>query len=188
MRTQILASIAAFIISAPVYGAMQAPAGSKPSTTSADLVGAWSSDPYEMPLSTDFDKSVWGPNAKSVRTVRLTVTQAGEATLNVTRKVLDAHGKAVLGSTSIEEAKLMVGALEESTSPRAEYAVKVVSAERRYPDDKNDTWKIEGLHVKIASIEQAPERAIEVRFDTPEGRGSFWETLHREGRKSTQRK
>ena len=189
MRTQLLAAIAVLMIGAPVSGAPQTSPTSKPATTvSPVLLGAWLSDAYETPLSTDFDKSVWGPNAKSVRTVRLTIGQGGDGALTVTRKVLDAHGKTVVGSTSIEEAKLTVGGLEDSSTPRAEYTVTVVSAERRYPDDKADVWKIEGLRVKIAEIEQGPEHVLEIRFDTPEGRGSFWETLHREGRKSTQQK
>jgi hypothetical protein len=183
MRIQLLATLAAFILAAPASGAVQGPAASNPSTVPAELVGAWISDAFETPLSTDFDKSVWGPNAKSVRNVRLTIAQSGDGSLSVTRKVLDARGKTVLGSTSIEEAKLTVGGLVAST-PREEFGVMVVSAERRYPDDKGDVWKIEGLKVRIARIGQGTGQVVEIRFDTPEGRGSFWETLHREGRKS----
>ena len=39
-------------------------------TTSA-LTGTWISAPDEMPLGTAFDVSVWGKNAKAVRTVQM---------------------------------------------------------------------------------------------------------------------
>ena len=34
------------------------------------LTGTWISAPDEMPLSTAFEESVWGKNAKAVRTVQ----------------------------------------------------------------------------------------------------------------------
>ena len=186
MRTQLIAALAVVTLCAPGYAGAQSTPAPKPASPS--LTGTWTSAPYEVSLSTDFDKSVWGPNAKSVRDVQLTVAGAGQGTLTVTKKVLDAKGKTVLGSASIEEARLTIGALQESTVPRAEYAVTVVSAERRYPDDKNSTWTIEGLKVRIAALDEGGSGAIEVRFDTPEGRGSFWETLHRNVRKTPPQK
>jgi hypothetical protein len=187
MRTQVIALVAAISMSALTIAASQTASPSKTTTSPADLAGTWISEPYELPLSTDFDKSVWGPNAKSVRDVRLVIGKDGSGTLTVTRKVLDAKGRTVAGSVSIEEAKVTVGGLLESTSPRPEHEVNVISAERRYPDDKGDAWKIEGLRVKLAVLEGAA-RGIEIRFDTPEGRGSFWEKLSRQGRKPPPRK
>jgi len=179
MRTQFIAVLTAVTLCAPGYAAAQAPPSSKPS---AALTGSWMSAPYEMPLSTDFDKSVWGPNAKSVREVSLTITGKGQGTLTVSKKVLDAKGHTVPGSASIEEAHLTIGALQQA-EPRPEYAVTVVSAERRYPDDKDYTWKIEGLRIRIAALDEGGDGSIEIRYDTPEGRGSFWETLHNRAHK-----
>ena len=61
------------------------------------LNGTWKSTPDEMRLTSAFDESVWGKNAKSIRTVEMTVRQGGEATLTVTRKVVDARGRTVAG-------------------------------------------------------------------------------------------
>ena len=188
MRTQVIAMVAAVaVMSVPTTVSAQAATASKSTTFPADLIGTWISDPYELPLSTDFDKSVWGQNAKSVRDVRFVVGKDLTGTLTVTRKVLDGKGRTVPGSVSIEEAKVTVGGLQDPPGPRPEYVTNVVSAERRYPDDKGDPWKIDGLRVRLAVLE-GPERALEIRFDTPEGRGSFWERLRRQGRKPAPRK
>ena len=65
------------------------------SASNADLAGRWRSAPEEISLTTEFDESVWGKNAKSVRTVEMSVRSTGEATLTVTRKVVDARGRTV---------------------------------------------------------------------------------------------
>ena len=44
---------------------------------SPTLVGTWKSAPDEMKLTSDFDKSVWGANATSIRTLELTVRPSG---------------------------------------------------------------------------------------------------------------
>jgi len=182
MRTQLIAAGALVMLCAPLYSTAQTTSGSKSAATPpAEVVGSWKSAPYETPLSTDFDKSVWGPNAKSVRDVQLTIRPTGEGALTVTRKVLDAKGRTVPGSASVEEAQIRVGAAEESSASRTEYTVTVTSAERRYPDDPGYKWPLDGLRVRVASVDQDGQRAVEIRFDTPEGRGSFWETLLRQG-------
>jgi hypothetical protein len=144
----------------------------------APLTGTWISSADELPLTSAFDESVWGKNAKSVRTVQMTVRPNGEAVLTVTRKVLDARGRTVAASTSIEHADLVIGQVQTSNEFRSDLAVKVTSAERRYPDDPKSTWPLDGLRVGVSTF---PDKAgvIEVRVDTPEGRGSFWETLRR---------
>jgi hypothetical protein len=129
-----------------------------------------------MKLTTDFDRSVWGAGATSVRTVALVVQSSGTARLTVTRKVNDAKGRTVTGSQSVEEAELVVGAPRERTADRVEYEVKVTKAERRYPGDAAARWPLERLGVKLFALGPG---TIEVRFDTPEGTGSFWETLRR---------
>ena len=149
-----------------------------PAATNPTLAGTWRSAPEETPLSTDFDVSVWGPNAKSVRTVQLIVRPTGEASLTVTRKVVDHRGRTVAGSTSIEEAQIAIGAAVATAAPRSTLEVAMKAAERRYPDDPSSKWPLEGVKVTIATFADDPA-AIEVRFDTPEGRGSFWATLRR---------
>ena len=73
-------------------------------TTAPTLAGTWKSAPEETPLSTAFDESVWGKHAKSVRTVEMTIKPTGEATLIITRKILDGRGRAITAATSIEQA------------------------------------------------------------------------------------
>jgi len=143
------------------------------------LVGSWKAPTEKTALASEFDVSVWGTGASAVRDVALTITASGEATLMVTRKVVDARGRAKPASTSIEEAKLVIQGPQETTGPRIEHGVKVVSAERRFPDDPKDIWPIDGLRVRVVSFADT-DRTVEIRFDTPEGRGSFWQTLTRE--------
>jgi len=142
------------------------------------LTGTWISAPDEMPLSTAFDESVWGKNAKAVRTVQMSIQPTGDATLTITRKVLDARGRTVPASTSIEHANLVLGDVKSSNDVRSEFETTVKKAERRYPEPPDATWTIEGLHVEVATFKAAPGE-IEVRVDFPDGRGSFWERLRR---------
>jgi len=156
------------------------PAAAVASTTA--LAGSWRSAPEEITLSTEFDESVWGKNAKSVRTVEMSVRPNGEATLTVTRKVVDARGRTVKGSTSIEEALLVLGSARPGTAERAELEVSVKTAARHYPDDPDSRWPLDGVRVGVATFTDDPG-TLEIRFDTPEGRGSFWETVRRGTRK-----
>ena len=148
------------------------------SASNADLAGRWRSAPEEISLTTEFDESVWGKNAKSVRTVEMSVRSTGEATLTVTRKVVDARGRTVKGSTSIEEAQLVLGSARPTVADRSELEVAVTSAERRYPDDPGSRWPLDGLRVGVATFDDDPG-TLEIRVDTPEGRGSFWEKVRR---------
>jgi hypothetical protein len=150
---------------------------------SPKLVGSWKSAPSKSPLSTAFDESVWGPNASSVRTVELDVRPSGQAVLTVTTKVVDGRGRVVRGSSAVEEARLMIGKPGETSVAGTEHAVTVVSAERRYPDDPASKWPLEGLKVRLLTREDSP--GVELRYDTPEGRGSFWETLAKDVKKVT---
>jgi hypothetical protein len=161
-------------------GASASPATTR--TTTPTLTGTWRSAPEETPLSSTFDESVWGKNAKSVRTVDMTVKPTGDAALTVTRKILDARGREITAATSIEYADLAIGEVQHSNDVRADLAVAVKHAERRYPDDPAGTWVLDGLKVTVSTFPDDPAR-IEVRVDTPEGRGSFWETLRRTARK-----
>jgi hypothetical protein len=152
----------------------------------AALAGTWNSSPDEMPLSTAFDESVWGKNAKSIRTVQLSVLPTGDATLEITRKVVDARGRTVPASMSIEKASLVLGDVTSTNDVRTELATTVKHAERRYPDDPEATWTIDGLQVGVATFQEKPGE-IEVRVDFPDGRGSFWELLRRDSGKRSAR-
>jgi hypothetical protein len=156
-----------------VAAALQAPSA---------LSGTWRSAPDETSLTSAFDESVWGKGAKAIRTVEMAVRANGEATVTVTRRVVDARGRTVVGSTSIERADLSLGPAEDTTGVRSELAVTVKKAERSYPDDKQATWTIDGLQVQVTTFTDDPG-TLEVRLDFPEGRGSFWEKLRRGGGK-----
>lgn len=142
------------------------------------LVGTWRSAEERVPLNSPFEVSVWGKGASSVRIVDMTVKASGEATVTVTRKVADARNRTVPGSTAIEHADVVVGESREALAGRREYDLKVVKAERRYPDIAGSVWSLDGLKVKLTVSGSTPQ-SMEIRFDTPEGDGSFWETLRR---------
>lgn len=172
MRTQLMTALAVVLLSAADPTA-QAPA------TQRSLTGTWRSAPDEMKLTTDFDKSVWGANSTSVRTVELVVRSSTDATLRVVKKVVDARRRTVPASTWIEEAQLRIGATTPGVADRVEHEVTVTSAVRLFPDDPNYKFAIDGLRVKIVTFTARDGNSLEVRYDTPEGRGSFWETLTR---------
>lgn len=165
----------------PAFGVLLAVLILGPSTAAANtatLTGTWRSAVDETPLSSPFDESVWGKDAKSTRVVEMAITSAGEATLTVTRKILDARGREIRPATSIEHAEVSIGAVQHTIDVRSDLVVTVKNAERRYPDDPAATWQLDGLRVTVSTFSDDPSR-LEVRVDTPEGRGSFWETLRR---------
>ena len=186
MRTQLIAASAAILFCAPALADSVAAQVISTTFTPA-LAGSWKSAPDEMRLTSEFDQSVWGPNARSVRTAELVLEPSGEGRLTVTRRVLDAKGRAVTASTSIEEARIVVAGSQKTISTRIEHDVKVVSAVRTYPDDPGYKWDLTGLKVEIVTFEDGDRNTLEVRFDTPEGRGSFWDTLRREARAPARR-
>jgi hypothetical protein len=145
------------------------------------LAGTWQSEPERITLTSEFDRSVWGAGATSVRTTELAVQASGQATLTVTRQVVDAKGKTVPASLSVEEVRFTLGAAHPGVATRLEHEVAVTSAERRYPDDPGSRWPLDGVKVKVVTFTDGDPDVLEVRFDTPEGRGSFWETLRRAG-------
>jgi hypothetical protein len=180
MRTQLIAASAALLLCAPALTRAQAANAQIISAAfTPTLAGAWKSAPDEMRLTSAFDESVWGRDAKSVRTVELDLKPSGEGVLKVTRRVVDGRGRTVTASTSIEEARIVIGGARKGVSTRIEHDVKVVSAVRTYPDDPGQKWDLTGLSVQVVTFEDGDRNTLEVRFDTPEGRGSFWETLRR---------
>jgi hypothetical protein len=180
------AAATVFMLCAPGIALAQSPSVTTPpaaaapaARTPASLAGTWVATPFETRLATDFDVSVWGPNASSVRSVELTLNAAGEGALRVTTKVVDGRRRTVAASTSVEEVRLTVGAPASPADGRTEYAVTVTKAERRYPDDPGHAWPLDGLKVRVASLGATAASPIEIRVEPPEGRGSFWETLRR---------
>jgi hypothetical protein len=201
MRAQVLTVTAMLALYATVASAQStpstSPAGPPPSTAQqgaaaeddegearsfpTTLAGAWKSATDRLALTSDFDESVWGKNAASVRDVELTIRPDGGAALTITRKVVDARGRAIAGSTSIERADLTIKEGRPGIASRVEYTTTVTKAERRYPDSPDEPWAIDGLRVVVSTLEDNGATNLEIRVDTPEGRGSFWETLRRTG-------
>ena len=155
-----------------------APAPATPFVLPAGLAGTWRSRPEEITLSGDFDRQVWGPDAKSVRTVELTLESSGSGTIRVTRRVLNARGVVIRGSSAIEEAQFALAGPGETVGTRVPFETKITKAERRYPDTPNERWPVDGFRLKLVPFDGDTSR-LEVRWDTPEGPGSFWETLRR---------
>jgi hypothetical protein len=172
MRIQLMTAGAVVLLSAAGATAQTSPAAQS-------LTGTWRSAPDEMKLTTDFDKSVWGENATSIRTVELVVRSSTDATLRVVKRVVDGKGRTVAASTWIEEAQLRIGGSTPGAADRIEHDVTVASAVRLFPDDPDYKWAMDGLRVKLVTFTERDANTLEVRYDTPEGRGSFWETLTR---------
>jgi hypothetical protein len=188
MRTQLITASAVVLLTAAGATANsrpaallddQQPVSAKAATTERPLTGTWRSAPEEMKLTSDFDKSVWGANATSVRTVELVVKSNTDATLRVVKKVVDGRRRTVPASTWIEEAQLRLGGTTPGVADRIEHDVTVASAVRLFPDDPDYRFTIDGLRVKLVTFTARDGNSLEVRYDTPEGRGSFWETLTR---------
>ena len=165
-----------------VLGLVATSSTAKTLDLSTALVGTWKSAPDEMKLTSDFDKSVWGANATSVRTLELTVRPGGEGTLRLTKRVVDGKGRVIPASTWIEEAQLEVGGATPGAAARVEHQTTVVKAVRLFADDPRDRWPLDGLRVTLVTFQDGDGDSIEIRYDTPDGRGSFWETLRRQRR------
>ena len=187
MRIQLMTAAAVFLLSAAGATAQARPNASVDDEHTASrtasfsaLIGKWKSAPEEMKLTSDFDRSVWGANAVSVRTVELEVRPNGEASLRVVKNVVDARRRVIPASRWVEEAQLKIGDATPGTATRVEHNVSVVSAARLFPDDPNYRWTLDGLRVKLVTFTDGDPNSIEIRYDTPEGTGSFWETLKRE--------
>ena len=140
------------------------------------LAGRWTAPPFEVALSSDFHRSVYGPNARSVRSVTLTIRPSGGGTFTVTHSVRDRSGKTVPCTRQIEEVTFTIGDLKREPGHRPRYTSHITKAERRYPDDPQSTFPLDGAKLELF-VPEGKTGALDVRFDTPEGRGSFWETL-----------
>ncbi len=142
----------------------------------ASLVGRWRSASFELDLVSDLHRSVYGPNARSVRVSEMVIRPSGEGTFTVTNLVRNRRGLAVAGTRSVEELRFVLGSRETAPGDRTRYAVKVERAERRYTDEPAGTFPLDGARLEVY-LPSAGKGPVEVRYDTPEGSGSFWETL-----------
>ena len=140
------------------------------------LTGHWQSSALELALTSDFHKSVYGSGAKSVRSVTMTIKPSGEGVFQVTNSVRDRLGRVVAGTQEIEDVTFTVGDLVQEAGRPPHYTTRVTHAERRFTDDATSAFARDGVMLAIYRKDDKPGE-IEVRFDTPEGTGSFWETL-----------
>jgi len=150
-----------------------------PVPVAVSLIGTWKAVTDRFPLTGDFNEKVWGRNAVSVRDVTLVVKPNGEAALTIAHKVLDARGRAVPGSASVEQADVVIGEAKPGLASRVDHDVRVVKAERRYPENPGDRWPLENLKVNVVSFSDAPN-TLEVRFEPADGQGSLSEQLTRQ--------
>ena len=96
-RLTLIAFVALFALAAPVSG--QAPGAARPADEDvsrtnrtvfpASLAGRWTSTPFELALTSDFHKSVYGAGARSVRSVTMAIQPSGEGVFTVTSSVRD---------------------------------------------------------------------------------------------------
>lgn len=141
-------------------------------------VGKWAAPQYKVPLSSDLDLAVWGRNAFSVRDVDLSVEPDGDAVLKVFNSVVDQRGRTKQFSASVTEARLQIRA-EDDPVAGTRAVVTVRSSETRYLDGSGERTPVTGLVVTLSPV---PGRAgaMNFRFDTARGEGSFGETLTRQ--------
>ena len=145
------------------------------------LAGLWTAPPFEIALTSDFHRSVYGPDARSVRRVALTIGPGGDGTITVTNSVRDRNGKTVPGTRQIEEVVFTIGDVKREPGYQPRYTTHIVKAERRYPDDPPSTFPLDGAKLELF-VPEGKGGVLDVRFDTPDGRGSFAETLRPAGR------
>jgi hypothetical protein len=84
----------------------------------------------------------------------------------------------VRGTREIEEVRFRVGELTREPGYQPHYTSRIEHAERRYPDDPSSTFPFDGAKLDLF-VPEGKTGTLSLRFDTPEGRGSFWETLRR---------
>jgi hypothetical protein len=142
------------------------------------MAGRWTASPFEVTLSSDFHRSVYGAGARSVRLVNLTIRPTGQGTFTVSSSVRDRSGRTVPGTSEVEEVRFAVGDLKREPGYQPRYTSRIVRAERRYPDDPGSIFPLDGVKLDLF-VPDGKTGTLDVRFDTPEGRGSFWETLRR---------
>ena len=151
----------------------------------ASMAGRWTAMPLEVKLSSDFHRSIYGPDARSVRMVNVTLDPSGGGTFTVTSSVRDRQGRTVPGTREIDDVRFTMGELAHEIGYQPHYTTHIAKAERRYPDDPSSTFTLDGVKLEFF-VPEGKADTMDVRFDTPDGRGSFWETLRRAPRAAKQ--
>ena len=186
-RQALTLALALLPLTVPLHGQV-APPASQPraddegSTTNrtvfpASLAGRWQSAPFELALTSDFHISVYGSGARSARSVTMTLEPSGKGEFRVTSHVRDRRGRVVPGTQEIQDVRFEVGDLVEEPGRQPHYTSRVAHAERRFADEPASAFPRDGVKLAIYVLDRPG--TLEVRFDTPEGTGSFWETLRR---------
>lgn len=117
--------------------------------------------------------------------VEMRIRPSGEGVLTVTSSVRNAAGRVVAGTRQIEEVRFTPGGTEQVAGAPPRYDTRIVHAERRYPDDRGaPPFELNGAKVFL-SVPDGQPASVELRFEPPEGTGSFWETLRRVSRAAT---
>ena len=153
-------------------------AGTTAVAAPAALAGHWRSSAFEIALTSDLHRSIYGPGARSVRQVEMTLQASGDGVFTTTSSVRDRSGRVVAGTQQIEEVKFVVGELQRPAGQQPRYASGIAHAERRFADDPKSAFPLEGVKLWLYPAESA-KGTLEVRYEPPEGTGSFWETLRR---------
>ena len=149
-----------------------------------NFAGMWKAPEYKVAANTDLDLQVWGKGASKVRNVTLAMEPGGAGILRIHNSVVDARGRVKPYSASVIEARLQIEApTVSSDSVRIEPVVKVLSAEERYLDGSKERRTLEGITVTM-SMPSADSNRLNIRYDTPQGTGSFGETLEPQGRRA----
>jgi hypothetical protein len=92
--------------------------------------------------------------------------------------VIDRRGRIVAGTREVQHLEFEIGDLVAEPGRRPYYRTRVVRAERRFPEPPASTFSLDGASLDLYEPE-SKGGAIEVRFETADGRGSFWETMRR---------
>jgi hypothetical protein len=143
------------------------------------LDGSWRAPEYTMERESALDEEVFGAHATDVRNVELDVEPSGDAVLRICSAVVDQKGKPF--APTLFDAKLALTPPAASGADAFQPRVSVESAEEWY-FDSGTRWMRQGYHVTLTARPRGSAiDALDLRFDTPQGDGSFWTTLVRQG-------
>ncbi|MGE0394288.1 MAG: hypothetical protein AB7I25_07815 [Vicinamibacterales bacterium] len=147
------------------------------------LAGVWKAQELKVPAATDLDRQVWGENASKVRNVQLLLEPDGAGTLRIASSVVDSKGRPKQYSQSVIEARVTLSE-PPAGGDRVQPQVTVVSAEERYLDDPKDVRKLDGVRLKV-DLQTLDSPILNIFYETPQGNGSFGESLQRTTRPKT---
>ena len=142
------------------------------------LAGTWRAPQYRMKRASQAGIQVFGPDAFDVRDVELTMQPSGDGLLKISTSVVDAKKRT--WAPTLIEANVTLGASEPTAAGRCQITVKVNSAQEQYLDETKYQAPIEGAEVRL--LLDAGAKEMDLRFETPNGEGSFWTTVRRQAR------